>query len=51
MSANNFNVKGLTDEQVIAARVKYGKNQLAYKKENGFDRVNFKQFRVKNIMQ
>ena len=36
MSANNFNVKGLTDEQVIAARVKYGKNQLAYKKENGF---------------
>ena len=36
MSANNFNVKGLTDEQVIAARVKHGKNQLAYKKENGF---------------
>jgi len=36
MSANNFNVKGLTDEQVLAARVKYGENQLAYKKENGF---------------
>ncbi len=36
MSATNFNVKGLTDQQVLAARVKHGKNQLAYKQENGF---------------
>jgi Ca2+-transporting ATPase len=36
VSANDFNVKGLTDEQVIAARVKHGGNQLAYKKENRF---------------
>jgi P-type Ca2+ transporter type 2C len=36
MSANNFNIKGLTDQQVLASRVKHGKNQLAYKQENGF---------------
>lgn len=36
MPANNFNINGLTDEQVIIAREKYGHNKLQYKKENGF---------------
>ncbi|WP_354334242.1 cation-translocating P-type ATPase [Pedobacter sp. CG_S7] len=36
MSANNFNIEGLTDEQVLAARAKHGDNQLNYKQENGF---------------
>ncbi len=36
MSANNFNINGLTDKQVIIAREKYGHNTLQYKKENGF---------------
>ncbi len=36
MSINNFNIKGLTHEQVLASREKYGPNRLEYKKENGF---------------
>ena len=36
MPANNFNIQGLTSEQVIAARQKHGLNRLDYKKENGF---------------
>jgi len=36
MPANNFNIKGLTNEQVLDAREKYGYNRLDYKKENGF---------------
>src|SRR5437868_1580081 len=32
---NNFGIKGLTSEQVISARSKYGQNSLAYRKENG----------------
>ncbi len=36
MAANNFNIKGLTQEQVLAARERFGYNRLAYKKENGF---------------
>ncbi|SDR86125.1 Ca2+-transporting ATPase [Polaribacter sp. KT25b] len=36
MSVNNFNIKGLNNDQVIAARKKYGKNSLDYKKENNF---------------
>ncbi len=36
MSVNNFNINGLTGEQVIIAREKYGYNRLQYKKENGF---------------
>ena len=36
MSANNFNITGLTTEQVIEAREKYGSNKPDYKKENGF---------------
>ncbi len=35
MLKNNFNIKGLTDEEVISARERYGLNQLEYKKENG----------------
>ena len=36
MSENNFNIKGLTDEEVIISRKKNGYNILTYKKENGF---------------
>ena len=36
MSSNTFNIKGLTQHQVIEARKKYGSNALNYKKENGF---------------
>ena len=36
MPASNFNIKGLDDKQVLAAREAYGLNQLNYKKENGF---------------
>ena len=36
MPANNSNIKGLTQEQVVEARKKYGYNRLDYKKENGF---------------
>ncbi len=35
MAANNFNIEGLTDEQVRASREKYGQNSLEYKKQNG----------------
>ena len=36
MPANHFNISGLTIEQVILAREKFGKNKLNYKKENSF---------------
>lgn len=36
MSASNFNIKGLSPEQVLEARKKYGFNKLEYKKENEF---------------
>lgn len=36
MANNNFNIEGLSDEQVIEARSKYGHNALDFKKENGF---------------
>jgi Ca2+-transporting ATPase len=36
MLTNNFNITGLTDEQVILAREKFGTNKLEYRKENGF---------------
>lgn len=36
MSVNNFNIKGLSPEEVIKAREKYGQNKLTYKKDNGF---------------
>ena len=34
MSANNFNIKGLSNSDVIKARKKFGENNLTYKKEN-----------------
>jgi len=34
MLSNNFNISGLADQQVNAARKKYGQNTLNYKKEN-----------------
>ncbi|MBF7093011.1 cation-translocating P-type ATPase [Flavobacterium sp. ALJ2] len=34
MPANNFNISGLTDKEVILSREKYGLNKLDYKKEN-----------------
>lgn len=36
MPVNNCNINGLTNEQVLDAREKYGYNRLDYKKENGF---------------
>jgi P-type Ca2+ transporter type 2C len=36
MSGNNFNISGLTTEQVMNAREKYGENTLDYKQENNF---------------
>jgi Ca2+-transporting ATPase len=36
MSASNFNIKGLSPEQVLDARKKFGSNKLEYKKENEF---------------
>jgi Ca2+-transporting ATPase len=36
MPENNFDIRGLTSEQVKSARSKYGQNSLAYRKENGF---------------
>lgn len=34
MPTNNFNISGLTDEQVIHARGQFGQNKLTYKKGN-----------------
>ncbi len=40
MPANNFNISGLTDEQVILARKEFGQNKLDYKKESSlFDTI------------
>ncbi len=36
MPATNFDIKGLSNEQVILAREKFGRNQLDYKKESTF---------------
>jgi Ca2+-transporting ATPase len=36
MPANNFNIKGLTEEQVLLARKEFGQNKLQYKAENSF---------------
>ena len=36
MPTNQFNISGLTNEQVIIAREKFGQNKLFYQKENGF---------------
>lgn len=36
MPVNNFNISGLTDDQVLVSRNTHGLNKLVYKKENGF---------------
>ncbi|MCP4441091.1 MAG: cation-translocating P-type ATPase [Aureispira sp.] len=36
MVENNFGIQGLSDEEVLVAREKFGNNRLEYKKENGF---------------
>lgn len=36
MPNTNYNISGLTHEQVLQSRQKHGNNQLNYKKENGF---------------
>ncbi|WP_372766454.1 cation-translocating P-type ATPase [Lutibacter sp.] len=36
MSVTNFNIKGLTQKEVLLAREKHGKNTLNFKKESGF---------------
>ncbi len=35
MPTNNLDIQGLTTQQVLKAREKYGYNTLDYKKENG----------------
>lgn len=40
MPANNFNISGLSRQEVLASRSKNGDNRLTYKKENGlFDAI------------
>lgn len=36
MASNNFNIRGLSDEQVLEARAAYGVNRLTYKRQSGF---------------
>lgn len=36
MAINNFDIQGLSEQEVLAARSKYGANSLSFKKENGF---------------
>jgi len=36
MSVNNFDIKGLNDQEVIRSREQFGTNTLKFKKENGF---------------
>ncbi|WP_316930183.1 HAD-IC family P-type ATPase [Leeuwenhoekiella sp. MAR_2009_132] len=36
MLTNNFNIKGLSDYEVLESRKNSGNNRLAYRKENGF---------------
>jgi P-type Ca2+ transporter type 2C len=36
MSSDNFNIQGLTNEEVLRAREQYGYNRLDYKKDNSF---------------
>jgi Ca2+-transporting ATPase len=39
MSITQFNISGLTNEEVLVSRKKYGKNKLDYKQENTFFRA------------
>ena len=36
MPVNNFDIKGLSPEQVVESREKYGSNQFNFKRESGF---------------
>jgi P-type Ca2+ transporter type 2C len=36
MTTNQFNIQGLTEEQVLSSRTQHGSNTLEYKKENAF---------------
>ncbi|WDF55760.1 cation-translocating P-type ATPase [Mucilaginibacter sp. KACC 22063] len=36
MAANNFGIQGLSDPEVIRSRSAYGKNDISFKKTNGF---------------
>jgi P-type Ca2+ transporter type 2C len=36
MTANNFDIKGLTNQQVDSARLEFGENSLRYKKQHSF---------------
>lgn len=36
MSSNNFNIKGLSNEEVIASRTKHGENATVFNEENHF---------------
>ncbi len=36
MAINNFDIQGLSEQEVLAARSKYGANSLSFKQENGF---------------
>jgi P-type Ca2+ transporter type 2C len=36
MAIENFNIKGLTTSQVLASKIQFGTNSVAYKKENSF---------------
>ncbi len=36
MPATDLDTKGLTSEEVLQSRIKYGYNRLSYKKESGF---------------
>lgn len=35
MTTENFGIKGLTNEEVLQSRTKFGDNSLQFKKENG----------------
>lgn len=39
MAINNFNITGLSDEEVLLSRQRHGTNQLTYKRENGLIHV------------
>ncbi|MCL5129872.1 cation-translocating P-type ATPase [Algibacter sp. L4_22] len=45
MAIENYNIKGLTDSEVLEAREKYGQNILNFKKESGFI------YAIKNIIK
>ena len=36
MSTNTFNIKGLTNEEILASRNKHGENLVVFKDENHF---------------